>query len=73
ILSDYREKGLDVICLAGDAETRRKTFEFKDKNGINFLANGVNNESSADSVLVFQITADMRLDWKFTALNELID
>jgi len=73
ILSDYREKGLDVICLAGDAGTRRKTFEFKDKNGINFLANGVNNESSADSVLVFQTTADMRLDWKFTALNELID
>lgn len=73
ILNDYRKQGLDVICLAGDAGARRRTFEFKDKNGIDFLACGVNNEDALDSVLVFHALSDIILEWEFVALNDLID
>ena len=74
ILTRFKNNGVfDVIYLAGDAGTCRRTFEYKDRNGIDFLACGVNNEDPSDSVIVFNTLADVGLHWEFVALDGLID
>ncbi len=81
-LVTLEKKGIEVIVVMGDIGWR-KGCEMRCKNGINFVASGINNsyyigkgrdvkELHDDLVLIFKYKEkNEELTWKYTSLNEL--
>ncbi len=59
-------KGIEVICVAGDIGKHTNEFDFKTEEGIQYLASGLNYLSSDDQYLIFDhnITTGI-LTWEF--------
>ncbi|MEL6721269.1 MAG: hypothetical protein AAFP82_21390, partial [Bacteroidota bacterium] len=57
-LKVVRERGIEVIAVAGDGGQKSKKYEYQDKAGIHFLVSGIDRNSSfnsnPDSLLIFQ-------------------
>jgi hypothetical protein len=75
-LREVQDRGVQVICLAGDIGNNVRTFEEQTEDGIVYLASGlpVNATQKPESqVLIF--THDWKLgtlDWEFVLLDELL-
>ena len=65
-LLEVKERGVEVICIAGDIGVKVKEFEYLTDEGIYFLASGICADSSDNKGLLFyhNIT-DNQLDWEF--------
>ena len=83
-LVEVQNKGIQVMCISGDLGQREtKYFEFESKEGIQFLASGINNSVTADRerlsklppdhILVLEHnTTEKTIGWKFYNLDEFI-
>lgn len=77
-LKVVKQRGIEVIAVAGDGGQKSKKYEYQDEAGINFLVSGIARNSSfnsnPDSLLVFQHRPKMRdLDWSFVHLEQLVE
>ena len=72
LLVEVQQKGIQVICIAGDLGFYSKTFEYKTEEGIYFLGSGfdVNDEDNQVLVLTFDESGN-KIDWKFVLYSDL--
>ncbi|MEM1322512.1 MAG: hypothetical protein AAGG75_19770 [Bacteroidota bacterium] len=67
-----QQKGIEVICLAGDIGRHSTGFEYRTPEGITFLASGIEFEREDNQVLLFEHDLRARtLEWEFRLLKEL--
>lgn len=62
--------GINVICIAGDLGTNSNVFEFKSREGIDFLANGIGDDLSNDKMLVLS-NVNSIISWEFIKIDNL--
>ncbi len=71
-LLEVKNKGIDVICVAGDIGLKVKEFEYQTNEGIQFLASGMEADSLGNKVLIFKNNLETnKLDWSFIPLSNL--
>lgn len=71
-LTEVQNRGVQVICVAGDIGFQAKEFEFRFDSGIQLLASGIHANSAGNKGLVFQHYKKSRvLTWKFVPLADL--
>lgn len=71
-LAELEQNGVEVICIGGDIGNKAKKFEYLTSEGIDFLASGIDFESSNNYALVFQHdTLSKNLTWEYTNINDL--
>ena len=72
-LVEVQNRGIQVICIAGDIGAKVDQFEHKTKEGIYFLASGLKDGSPSNKVLLFDHDLSTgKLDWKFELLEEVL-
>lgn len=77
LLVDVQQKGVKVICLAGDFGQRKKSYQYQTQEGIWLLGSGLNKGLSSDideedAALIFHHhPTEKSLDWEFVLLREL--
>lgn len=72
-LIEVEQRGIDVICIAGDIGFRKSEFEFITPEGIQFLASGIEAGNTNNKVLLFRYeSVSGTLDWQYLALNQLL-
>lgn len=65
-LITVRNRGIEVICLAGDLGLFTNEFEYLTDDNIQFLASGLNDASSSDRYLILDHNITQRLlTWKY--------
>ncbi|MEM6802420.1 MAG: metallophosphoesterase [Bacteroidota bacterium] len=83
LLKKVQARGIQVLVIAGDLGQRAKSYEYQTKEGIWFLASGINNSSEKDPLVRAQLAPDRLLYleydqearnmiWDFPILNELL-
>ena len=72
-LVDLQNDGVKVICLAGDIGLKVDSFYFKDPEGIEFLASGIQYNKDHKKVLLFlhEFFPEQSLSWTYKDLQEL--
>lgn len=71
-LVDIKQRGVEVICLAGDIGRYVQEFEYQTKDGIDFLASGIEYNTSGNKVLMFKHSPKKRsLSWEFISIESL--
>ncbi|MCK4663367.1 MAG: hypothetical protein KAT68_10915 [Bacteroidales bacterium] len=71
LLIKVKNKGIEVICLAGDIGFKVKKFEYITSEGIYFLASGINSGKSDNKVLIFEHNISKNtLSWDFKLLSD---
>lgn len=69
-LLKVKNKGIEVICLAGDMGFKQDTFDFTTKDDIHFLATGMDFRKPSQQALFFQHdTISQTLSWEFKLLK----
>jgi hypothetical protein len=60
------DKGINVLCVGGDIGKYANEFEYTTSDGIQYLASGLNYQSSDDQYLIFDhnLTTEV-LTWKY--------
>ncbi len=72
ILSNVAKRGTEVILIGGDIGMKTNQFEYKNKDGIHFLASGIDYTKSDNKVLIFYHNIkNNSLKWKFESINDL--
>ena len=84
LLKTVKSRGIDVICVLGDAGIQdKKGANMLSDDGIHFLASGINNSTllpdtvafenaPKDKVLIFEHQPKIKqLEWKFHDLDSL--
>lgn len=77
LLVEVQQRGIQVLHIAGDFGQKAYSYEYKTKEGIQFLGCGLNNlseeeEDPNDQVLELSLDRKNRsLTWKFRPVNEL--
>lgn len=73
-LQEIQNKGIQVICLAGDIGNNVQEFEERTSDGIYYLASGINPEDEDVKFLQFDHDLEKRnLDWRFVELEKFLD
>ena len=72
ILVQAKDRGKEVFWISGDLGKKTPSFEFRDENGIQFLANGLWYESNYNEVLLLN-KSDSELTYRFANIESLID
>ncbi|MCH8903042.1 MAG: hypothetical protein IIA45_03910 [Bacteroidetes bacterium] len=68
-LRQVQHRGIKVVCVAGDLGLNAKEFQFKDNEGIQFIASGVKPGDEDNKILVFEHNIKKRsLSWYFQDL-----
>lgn len=81
-LVKVKERGISVICLAGDLGQEKSNYEFTNEDGILFLGSGITSEipwneqfstfGQRDTVLRFLHDVEMgSLSWEFVDIEEI--
>lgn len=71
-LLEVEDRGIEVICIAGDIGFRTTKFEYLTPEGIQYLASGIEEGNPANKALLFHhdLSADA-LSWEFVLLSDL--
>jgi hypothetical protein len=65
-LIDVRNRGIEVICLAGDLGLFANEFEFTTQDDIHYIASGLNDASTSDRYLILEHNITQRtLSWHY--------
>lgn len=68
------DKGVEVICLAGDIGFRSNEFEYVTPEGIQFLASGIEAGIPSNKALLFHHDpGSEELTWEYVLLSELLN
>lgn len=71
-LLKVQNKGIKVLCIAGDIGVKSKAFEYKTPDGIYLLASGIDYKDSNNKVLVFTHSIKSKqLSWEFVEISDL--
>ena len=71
-LLEVKQKGIKVICIAGDIGMKTNEFEYTTPEGIILLASGLGYNSNSNKVLLFHHNLTKKqLTWEFKLINEL--
>ncbi|MEM7101923.1 MAG: metallophosphoesterase [Bacteroidota bacterium] len=72
MLLEVKNKGIEVINIAGDIGAKVKSFEYLDENDIHFLASGVRSGHDDSMGLLFNHNLKKgTLEWEFKLLKDL--
>lgn len=72
-LLKVEEKGIEVICIAGDIGFRTNKFEYLTPEGIQYLASGIEAGKSYNQALLFHHNVnESTLSWEYVQLTELL-
>lgn len=71
-LVEVKQRGIEVICIAGDLGFKAKTFDYTTPEGIQFLASGISFLESDNKALLFthDIT-NKNLTWEVKLISDL--
>ena len=73
-LIDIANKGITVLCIGGDIGIKTNEFEHTTKEGITFLASGINLGEKNNQVLLFEHDIKSRtLNWEYRLINSILD
>lgn len=84
LLVGVEKKGIDVICISGDVGQKdQKYFEFETKEGVVFLASGINNSTESDPEKRAKLPKDKvlilthniktgEISWNFYNLDDIL-
>jgi hypothetical protein len=73
-LLQTEDRGVEVICIAGDIGFRTNQFEYLTPEGIQFLASGIEAGRSSNMALRFHHDPGMKeLNWEFVPLSSLLE
>lgn len=70
VLVDLAAKGVNVICVGGDLGVKSDVFEYKTKEGVFFLGNGIGKSNSDNKILLFKNYSDS-ITWDFISVDSL--
>lgn len=72
-LLKVKQRGIEVLCIAGDIGTKTNEFEYETPDGIHFLASGIKYNIDEKKALLFNhdIT-NKQLSWSYTLLSDII-
>ncbi len=71
-LLDIKQKGIDVICIAGDIGKKESEFEYLTPEGIYFLASGVKAGELDNKALLFtHDVTNKSLYWEYKLTSDL--
>jgi len=71
-LIQVKNRGIQVLCIAGDIGSYVQEFEYKTKEGIYFLASGMSYKAKNNKGLLLYFNEDSTaLDWHFELLQNL--
>ncbi len=71
-LVKIKQKGIEVLCVAGDIGTKIKEFEYQTPEGIHFLASGIESGETGNKALVFKHDLiSKKLTWTYQLISEL--
>ena len=71
-LVNVKNRGVEVICLAGDLGFKVTEFAHTTPDGIHFLASGIENGNAGNKALLFSHdVANKSLSWEFKLLSDL--
>jgi len=73
-LLEVKQKGIEVICIAGDIGFKVKDFEYTTSDGIYFLASGIYSGTKSNKALLFHhdIT-NKKLTWEYKLIKNLLN
>ena len=71
-LLEIKQKGIEVLCIAGDIGLKTNKFEYISPEGIYFLASGIHSGYDGNKALLFthDIT-NQKLSWKYVLVSDL--
>ncbi len=73
VLLEVEERGIEVICIAGDIGFRTNQFEYLTPEGIQFLASGIEAGKPDNMALLFHHNQTWNeLTWEYILLSELL-
>lgn len=70
-LVKLEKKGIEVIMVAGDIGSKVSEFEYKTKEGIVFLATGLEDAKPDKKVLILNHTKGKSISWEFKPIESL--
>jgi len=71
-LTELKQRGIEVLCIAGDIGLKTDTFEYISPDGICFLASGIHFGYENNKALLFEHDITNRtLTWKYVLVNQL--
>jgi hypothetical protein len=68
-----KQRGINVICIAGDIGNKVKEFEYLTPEGVYFIASGMSYQHQENKGLVFthNVTTNV-VDWAYKRIGELL-
>ncbi|MBT3207440.1 MAG: hypothetical protein HN704_10725 [Bacteroidetes bacterium] len=72
-LKEIKQRGIEVICIAGDIGFKAKEFEYLTPEGIFFLASGIKFNSENNKAIIFE--HDIKygiLSWEFKLMSNIL-
>lgn len=70
LFAQVQERGIQVICIAGDAGKEAKSFEYQTDIGIWLLASGINNSEEQDPTANALLPPDRILNLQYDSINQ---
>lgn len=72
-LVELEERGIEVLCIAGDIGFRKSEFEYITPEGIQFMASGIEAGKSYNKALLFKHNVtNQELDWDYIPTSQLL-
>jgi hypothetical protein len=72
LLLTVKQRGIAVLCIAGDMGFRSPVFEHTTEHGITFLGSGIDTSKPGNKAIVFEHNfTEGILTWSFVLLTEL--
>ena len=71
-LVQLKRRGIEVILIGGDIGSKVNQFEYQTKEGIVYLATGLEDGRKDNQVLEFKYEVGKKLTWKFIPILELV-
>ena len=72
-LLELKDRGIQIICVAGDLGFKAKEFDYLSPDGVRFLASGIDHRDNDNLALVFNYvsTDSIPMTWRFELLENL--
>ena len=71
-LLEVKQRGVEVICVAGDIGFKSKDFDYLSPDGIHFLASGIRSNAINNKALLFSHDLiNKKLIWEFKPISDL--
>ena len=71
-LLEVKDRGISVLCIAGDIGDNSKEFEHQTNEGIHFIASGIDVRHSINKAIVLEYQPELKeISWRYEVLENL--